>query len=132
MDALFSLDQSRLGFEINQVENLTTHFEVFNARTSGTEAVELGEAQLAFEAPKKICAHGQLINLQGKLHFANTSHDFFSTGKVVECQELDSQTTKYTIKMHRFDKKLWDEFIASLSNRQNQVDSLFRSMRDED
>ncbi|MGZ3747592.1 MAG: hypothetical protein ACXWRE_09480 [Pseudobdellovibrionaceae bacterium] len=118
-------------FEIRELRNLTTELTLLKSlETKPLEAVEFYHHHISFEAPQKTCAHGQLVSIAGILHFQNIQLEFIATGKVSLCLDVGDHKYKYTIEMHRYDKKAWNDFKQAVEKTQQDVDRLFTSMRD--
>lgn len=118
-------------FEIHRLQNLTTELTLLKSlETKPLEAIEFYHHHISFEALQGTCVQGQLVNIGGVLHFQNRQQEFVATGRVSSCLDLGDQQYKYTIEMHRFDKKIWDDFRQAVEKTQSDVDHLFRSMRD--
>jgi hypothetical protein len=117
--------------EIHRLQNLTTELTLLKSlETKPLEAIEFSHRHISFEAPHKTCAYGQLVSIGAILHFQNKPHEFSATGKISACLDVGDNHCKYTIEMHRFNQKIWDDFRHSLEKIQSDIDLLFRSMRD--
>lgn len=127
------MNLSKNHLEIHQLRNLTTELSLLKSlETNPLEAVEFGDHHISFQAPQKTCFFGQLVNIEGILHFKKNQLEFFASGKVCQCVAVGEQQCKYTIEMHRYDKKVWNDFKQAIVDTQNEVDKLFYSMRDLD
>jgi hypothetical protein len=118
-------------FEIHRLLNLTTELPLLKASKVGLiEAVEMDQRHISFEAPQKTCAKGQLVELEGVLHFHKDHQKFAATGRISDSLDLSDQLCLYTVELHRFDLNLWSDFRHAIEKTQHDVDQLFRSMRD--
>lgn len=119
-------------FEIHRLQNLTTELSLLPQNGGPLEAVEFDQREVSFEAPRKTCMPGLLVELSGVLYYQNQSQDFSATGRVSGALKVDDQLSMFTIEMHRFDANLWSDFRNAIEQTQRDVDKLFRSMRDID
>jgi hypothetical protein len=124
---VLDMASNRNYFEIHFLENLTTELPLLRQIT---EAVEVDQRQVSFEAPPKTSAVGQLVNLEGLLCFQNERQRFVATGRIAAVTELSDQLCLYTIELHRYDFNLWNDFRRAIEKNQRDVDHLFRSMRE--
>jgi len=96
------------------------------------EASEYDKHHVCFEVESKSCAQGQLVQIEGLIKFTDDQVAFSGSGKISRVQTQENAKIKVTIELRSHDKDIWNRFVDVLQNRQDHLDKLFASMKDDE
>jgi len=127
------MSNNSIYFQLVSLINLTTEIKMLKMEAGErVEVTEYNEDHICFEVEAKSCAQGQLVKIEGLLNFSNEQIPFSGLGKVLKAQPLQKTKLKIMIELRSHNQELWGRFTSALKDRQDSLDKMFKSMRDEE
>ena len=121
-----------LFFEIKKLKNLTTEINLLkNHQDDRAEAIEFDNDHIVIDCAEKSCAKGQLVDIDGMLHYVSHKVKFNATGKIVNIKPSVDNRVEVTVELHSFNKEEWKTFVTAQRERQENLDKVFRSLKGE-
>lgn len=126
-------------FDLVTLSNLTSGMTILQAtETLRFEALEFENNRILIECQRNSCNVGQLVKVDGFLCTPGQRTEFSAVGRIESAKPLatgveteGSVTLGVVIQFLQYNKEMWELFIQRLEIRQQKVDDLFHSMRDE-
>lgn len=127
------MPKSAVYFELVGLVNLTSEVSIFrNLAQTRIEALEYDTDRIIFECLEKSCNAGQLVKVDGFICYPKKRIEFSCVGKIVQTSGIGQGCLRVIIHFLQYNKKIWMDFLQEMNSRQDGVDSLFNSLKEDE